>query len=224
MAYVRITERLKDGIRDIIQRMRAKAEEMHGACDISYGTALFQELEAALLSQAWCERPDLQDQMPDKWCHFTSRLTAELDNESGRKTKSVELDIPGDQKIKLPCKPNVFYHDNVRIAYEHQSDALRQWVAEEDDRLEAIRATRAQYNTVQIQIVAFLQTKTSLNAALKEMPELELYVPDEFMQKFHEATERRADKSAEDQPPAVEVDRDQLAALGVAHRMATAAE
>ena len=224
MAYVRRTEKLIDGIKSKIARMAAKAEEMHGSNDISYGTALFQELEAAVLSQAWSKRPDLQDQMPDEWCHFMSRFTAELTNEGGRVTKSIEVDIPQDHQIKVPCKPSIYYRDNMRIAHEHQSDALRQWVAEEDDRLEAIRATRAQYNTVQIQIVAFLQTKTSLNAALKEMPELELYVPDEFMQKFHETTERRADKSAEDKPPAVEVDRDQLAALGVAHRMATAAE
>lgn len=224
MAYVRVTEKLLDGIENKINIMYDKALKMHANPDTSYGTAIHSDVEKAVLTQAWSACPELYDQLPDEWCHFSSALDAEIVSQDGRNRATFRVFNPSDTHLKLPCKPSPYYHDSIRVDYEHQSDAVRAWLEDQFNRAQEVTDTREQFRLVHRQITDFLRTKTSLNAALKEMPELELYVPQEFMDKYHEPTAPRANTSAEDQPPAVEVDRDQLAALAVAHRMATAAE
>ena len=60
----------------------------------------------------------------------------------------------------------------------------------------------------------------SLNAAIKEMPEIELYVPDQYLRKMHEAVAPRVKK--EEQQSAITelgIDRNALAAVAIAHRV-----
>lgn len=222
MAYVRRTKKLIDGIKRKIAHMAAKAKAMHTFHDVEYGSSMYQEVAKAVETQAWHLHPALYDKMPDAWCYFTNHVNVRFLNFEGSRIKSLTLNTPDTNKIKLPCKPSNYY-DDVYVEYEHQSVALRQWLADESKRQAEVKATRDQYREVERQILAFMSTKTSLNAALKEMPELEMYVPDEFMRKFHEPTEPRAKKLDEEREE-VFVDRDTLAALGVAHRIATAAE
>ena len=222
MAYVRRTDKLIDGIKRKISQMRSKAESIHASGDVELGTPMYDEVKAAVSKEAWQLYPALQDKMPDAWCYFTERVQVRLEDADGHRVKSLTLSTPDNAKMRLPCKPSTYY-DEVSVVYEHQSCELRRWVSEEQSRQAEVRATREQYEDVERQIMAFLMTKTSLNAALKEMPELELYVPDEFMEKFREPNTPRT-KGAGEEHPVVEVDRGQLAALGVAHRMMSAAE
>lgn len=224
MAYVRVTEKLIDGIKSKIRVMSDKAVQMHAAPDQSYGTAIHSEVEKAIVSQAWSARPELFGEIPDDWCYYTTSITAEIISQDGAKRAAFEVSTPDTRSLRLPCKPSTYYHDFIAVRYEHQSDMIREWLEDNFRRAQDVSNTREQFRVVQQQITDFLRTKTSLNAALKDMPELELYVPDEFMVKYHAPTERRTGAPAEDQPTAVEVDRDQLTALAVVHRMATAAE
>jgi hypothetical protein len=222
MAYVRRTDQLINGIKRKIATMRSQAEKMHGFDSVDYGTPVYDEIVTAVEEQAWERHPALYDKMPDAWCYFSDRIAVRFHGSDGRKTKSLTLSTPETAKVKLPCKPSQYY-DEINVFYEHQSEALRNWLADDQKREEELQVTTEKFLKIERQIVAFLSTKTSLNAALKEMPELELYVPQEFMDKFHEPTAPRANTSAP-QTEAVEVDRDTLAALGVAHRMMSAAE
>ena len=224
MAYVRVTEKLIDSVGSKVMHMCEKAVNMHAHPDKSYGTAIHSEVEKAVLAQAWSARPELFGEIPDEWCHFSSRLSAEIISQDGKNRAAFEVSTPDASPLKLPCKPSVYYHDSIVVRYEHQSDMVRAWLEGQFSRAQEVEDTREQFRLVQRQITNFLRTQASLNAALKEMPELELYVPDEFMVKVRAATERRANTSTDDRPPAVEVDRDQLAALAVAHRIAMAAE
>jgi hypothetical protein len=222
MAYVRRTEKLIDGIKQKIARMRHKAEEMHASERIEPGTPIHDEVRKAIEAAAWELKPELRAVMPQEWCYTSGQCRAVFFDQHNDRIMASSISMRNDDQLVFPCKPNSYYYDEVSVYFRHQSPALRQWLAEEDKRKRQRDELRQQYHDVERQIVAFMSTKTSLNAALAEMPELELYVPQEFMDKFHEpAAPRSAPKAVEVE---VEVDRDALAAIGIAHRIATAAE
>jgi hypothetical protein len=223
VAYVRRTDKLIDGIKQKIARMRQKAEEMHASERIEPGTPIHDEVRKAIEAAAWELKPELRDAMPQEWCYTSDHCRVVFFDQHNDRIMASSISMRNDDRLVFPCKPSSYY-DDVSVYFRHQSTALRQWLAEEDKRKRQRDELRQQYHDVERQIVAFMSTKTSLNAALSEMPELELYVPQEFMDKYHEVKEARVNKTAPVETE-VFVDRDQLAALGVAHRItATAAE
>lgn len=222
MAYVRRTDKLIDGIKQKIAAMRNKAEEMHASERIEPGTPIHDEVRKAIEAAAWELKPELRDAMPPEWCYTSAHCRVVFFDQHNDRIMASSISMRNDDQLIFPSKPSGYF-DEVSVYFRHQSPALRQWLDEEDKRKRKRDELRQQYRDVERQIVAFMSTKTSLNAALKEMPELELYVPQEFMDKYHEPTEPRANTSPEPDEP-VEVDRDALAAIGIAHRIATAAE
>lgn len=221
MAYVRRTEKLIDGIKQKIAQMHRKAEAMHASERIEPGTPIHNEIRKAVEAAAWELKPELRDVMPDEWVYKSDDCRVRLFDQQNDQRMSLSISTRKEDPLIFPCKPSSWY-DDVSVYFRHQSPALRQWLDEEDKRKRKRDELRQQYHDVERQIVAFMSTKTSLNAALAEMPELELYVPQEFMDKFHEPTAPRSAPKAPVQE--VEVDRDALAAIGIAHRIATAAE
>lgn len=222
MAYVRRTDRLIDGIRQKIAQMQRKAEEMHASERIEIGTPIYNDTRSAVEAAAWELKPELRHTMPKEWSYTSDQCRVIFYDYDDCRIMSSHVETPKDDPMLLPCKPSSYY-DEMKVYYRHQSPALRRWLAEEDQRKRNRDELRQQYHDAEKQVMAFLMTKTSLNAALKEMPELELYVPQEFMDKYYEATAPRAHVLTEQAEP-VPVDRDQLAALAIAHRIATAAE
>jgi hypothetical protein len=221
MAYVRRTDKLIDGIKQKIAHMRSKAEAMHASERIEPGTPIHNEIRKAVEAAAWELKPELRDVMPDEWLYKSDDCRVRLFDQHNNQLMSLSVSTRKEDPLIFPCKPSSWY-DDVSVYFRHQSPALRQWLAEEDKRKRQRDELRQQYHDVEHQIVAFMSTKTSLNAALAEMPELELYVPAEFMIKYHEPTAPRSAPKAPVQE--VAVDRDALAAIGIAHRIATAAE
>lgn len=221
MTYVRRTEKLIDGIKRKIDDMRIKAEAMHASERVEPGTPMHDEIRKAVEAAAWELKPELRDAMPKEWCYTTDECRVVFFDQHNDRIMASSISMRTDDRLIFPCKPSSYY-DDVSVYFRHQSPALRQWLSEEGRRKRERDELRQQYHDVKQQIVAFMSTKTSLNAALSEMPELELYVPQEFMDKFHEPT---APRSAPKAPEVeVEVDRNALAAIGIAHRIATAAE
>jgi hypothetical protein len=222
MAYVRRTDRLIDGIKQKISQMQHKAEEMYASERIEMGTPIHSEMRTAVEAAAWALNPGLRALMPRQWTYTSDQCRVVFYDLHGDKIMASSIETSKEDPLILPCKPSSYF-DEMKVYHHHQSPALRHWLTEEDQRKRRRDELRQQYHDAEMQVMAFLMTKTSLNAALKEMPELELYVPQEFMDKYHEPTAPRVNVSVEVAEP-VQVDRDQLAALGIAHRIATAAE
>lgn len=221
MAYVRKTDRMVDDIMSNIGNMRRKAQDVHAQDSIEYGTPLGHSLCEAIEMQSWQAKPELRDITPPEWCYHSREIRVSLEDESRQVALSIAFATPKDSPLTLPCKPSAYY-DEVRVASENQSPALKQWVSEAFKRKEERGAIGAQFDAIEKQVRAYLKTKSSLNAALKDMPELELYVPDAYMRQFREKSEPRGGKAVGNAEE-VFVDRDQLAALGIAHRIATSA-
>jgi hypothetical protein len=77
------------------------------------------------------------------------------------------------------------------------------------------------FGNISKQLRDFLLSHASLNTALKEMPELEMYVPAEYLGKIKEKTVKAAKKevtTAED----LNIDVDALTRAAVAHRITSA--
>jgi hypothetical protein len=224
MAYVRRTEKLMSDIYAKIRTMCRTAQSAYALGNVEVGHPIHEEMKTAALAQAWSLNPSLRVGMPAEWCYYARQINLHFMDDADRVVFRTTIQVPVGAELRLPCKPTASYIDTLDIEAKYQSDTLREWIAAEGERKRESLEIQRQYDEVLRQINAFMSTKTSLNAALKEMPELELYVPDEYMQKFHEPTASRANKSAVQAQPDVEIDRNQIAALGVAHRIATAAE
>jgi hypothetical protein len=97
---------------------------------------------------------------------------------------------------------------------------LTDWVQSHSSGAAQRKIISDQYREVERQVIGFLRTHASLNAAIKEMPEIEMYIPDSYIRKMHEATAPRQKK--EQQQSNIEelgIDRNALAAVAIAHRV-----
>jgi hypothetical protein len=54
---------------------------------------------------------------------------------------------------------------------------------------------------------------------LKDMPEFEMYVPQKYMNKFHEEVEPRAKKQQHSVADEIGIDRNAIAAIAIANRV-----
>jgi hypothetical protein len=91
----------------------------------------------------------------------------------------------------------------------------------EDNKQRAAKCAEieSQFNTVRHQLKAFMSQHKSLNKALEEMPEIELYVPERFMERYRAKAAPRVKPEAPTNVEELNIDRDSLAAAAIAHRM-----
>jgi hypothetical protein len=112
------------------------------------------------------------------------------------------------------------YRVDVEVYDDECTGALSTWVDKEIANQAQRRTVQQQYREVERQVIGFLRTHASLNAAIKEMPEIEMYVPAAYISKMHEAVAPRVKK--EEQQSAIHdlgIDRNALAAVAIAHRV-----
>ena len=83
------------------------------------------------------------------------------------------------------------------------------------------KSLQDKFNKVEEQLKSFMQQHASLNTAIKELPELEQYVPEEYMEKLHAPSAprgkvQRAEKTTIED---LGIDRDALTSAAVAHQL-----
>jgi len=67
----------------------------------------------------------------------------------------------------------------------------------------------------------FMDRHASLNSMLKELPTFELYVPQEYMDRYHMKEDKRKVDSAKkkEEFDSIGIDVDELTAIGVTHKL-----
>jgi hypothetical protein len=226
MAYVRKTETLVTEMRDKVRAMKNQAVKAYESSSVDSTSSIYPSMRRAVETSAWKEAPDLKDKMPDSWCAHVDNVYAQFFDGDGRRYFTTSLQTVETTRIKVPATKNgSYYRFEVKITDADCDDTLRAWLSDERKRKEARDTVEQQYNTIEQQLMAFMAGQASLNSAVKDMPEIELYVPETYMRKLREPNERREKKDV--QPSLVEeigIDRDAFAAAAIAHRIATAAQ
>jgi len=225
MAYVRITDTLVKDVKRNIAMMSSKAEALYKTDTPEPGTPLYEKIVEAAMASAWSAAPHLRGKLPQCWVRPLDSLYVRFLDDDGSCHITVSLVPAFAGSFEVPPADDRFsYSDRLTVKLsspEAQDPLIKQWLNEEAYRAEKRREIVIEYREVQHQINAFLRSHPSLNAALKEMPELELYVPASYMDKYRAKAAPRAKPEKSTAVEEIGIDRDKLTALGVSHRVTT---
>jgi hypothetical protein len=226
MAYVRKTETLVTEMVHKVKEMATRAKRPYQSESINSTHPMYEHVKQAAEKSAWDKAPELQDKMPIEWCTVIEHATVGIYDDAGNKLFSTSVETREDDRMKVPTTRNSsYYRYSAEVHPRHCSPALSNWINEQKTREERLRQVRTQYDTIEQQLKSFMSGQASLNSALKEMPELEMYVPYEYMEKYRKVDEPRSKKPRQNALlEEVGIDRDVFAAAAIAHRIATAAE
>jgi len=224
MAYVRKTDTLVIDIFSKLTDMSVHAQNaVRQSSRVECDTPIYHSIFKAVEDAAWALNPKLKDVTPDEWKYKAYRVDVAFERKDATIKK---LDFKVDDKVPLtlPTIPREVsrYNDSIVVPEKHWDTAVTSWFENTAACDAKVAEIKEQYASVRDQLKRYLKTKTSLNVALKDMPELELYVPASYMEKINEVTAPRV-KAVVEEADEVIVDREQLASLGIAHRLTVGA-
>lgn len=221
MAYVRRTETMLDDTTRAIRQMAEKALEVYQPKDIEIDTAEFAAACGAMQTAAYRDAPHLKGTLPQSWLFKTDRIHFKVfSRATEEKLAGTYINTPEHRQIELPMHMKESWRVEVEVYDDECSPVLTDWVQSNTAGAAQRKTIADQYREVERQVIGFLRTHASLNAAIKEMPEIEMYIPDSYIRKMHEAAAPRQKK--EQQQSNIEelgIDRNALAAVAIAHRV-----
>ena len=219
MAYVRKTDTLVDAIDRKVQQMRDAAQKPHEQKELSVGSLAYDAVREHALASMWSEAPSLRSQMPADWCARPHRIDVHIyDEYGGKRLRLAYVDSYDADPILVPPK-NSSYAPDCKVKYDDLPPLAQAWMDDNTERAAKCEEIWAQFGVVRQQLAAFMRQHSSLNSALKEMPEIELYVPDDYMNRYRAKAAPRTKAEAPTNVEELNIDRDSLAAAAIAHRM-----
>ena len=219
MAYVRKTDTLVDAIDRKVSAMRDAAQKPHAQEELSVGSLAYDALREHALASMWSKAPSLRSQMPADWCVSPSRIDVHIyDEYGGKRLRLAHVENYDADPILVPPK-NSSYAPDCKVKYDDLPPLAQAWMDDNTQRAAKCEEIWAQFGVVRQQLAAFMRQHSSLNSALKEMPEIELYVPDDYMNRYRAKAAPRTKAEAPTNVEELNIDRDSLAAAAIAHRM-----
>ena len=224
MAYVRKTDTLINDIRIKCTSMSSKAQERFDVDAVVFTDAQKLDLVEAAHLTAWSDAPDLRATMPEAWVTTKDavdvRIYGPLD-EDGKATLAMSKQIAG--AFRLPGKREYQnYRPDVDVAYEHLPASLKEIASQSATNARKQTETRLKFGVINDQLREFMKQHASLNTALKEMPQLEMYVPELYMRKIRAESAPRSKVEQRSNVTDLNIDVDVLTAAAITHRIATA--
>ena len=220
MAYVRKTATLVDDITNHVLKMRRDAQARYDVDNIALDPSQITELVEAAHVTAWGEAPELRRTMPPAWRAVHDRADLRVYGPNNETTVMIKYGVQGT--YNLPATKQYLRHEPaIEVGYEHLSPSIKSFVDDCAGNAEKRREIYAKFDGVRDQLIAYMGQHASLNAALTEMPQLEMYVPQKYMQRIRAASEPRA-KVQHSNVVALNIDVDALTAAAITHRIATA--
>ena len=183
MSYVRMTKSVVVAIRDKVNDLKdAELQNQHKQPDVIIGTPLYGDLVRVALEAVWSEAPDLKDKMPDSWCRIQSQVSVSFRGKGMSDVIQLTLWSPKDHKVRLP--PDYSNWNDIEVTHEHMTPAIVEWLAARYEEESKRQETIDMFDAIETELTDFLNSYASLNTAIKDMPELETYIPDEYMIKL----------------------------------------
>lgn len=219
MAYVRKTDTLVHEIDSKVRHMSDDAQKPYEQQPLSIGSAAYEALRDDVLAEMWSSAPHLRSQLPSDWCTTPRRIDVHIKDNDGKRLKFTAIESTDHDP--LLCPPNVTssYAPDHKIRYDNLSPDVVSWMDDNTQRAAKCNEIDKQFAVVRDQLRQFMSQHSSLNSALKEMPEIELYVPEEYMNRYRAKAAPRAKAEAPTNVEELNIDRDGLAAAAIAHRM-----
>ena len=227
MAYVRKTDTLVQHILRKVRDMSSTAQKPYSADTLTKDSAEYEAIRNCIESVSWKGAPQLKQQMPDEW----------LD---GLKTKNVDVKIVAPESCPDSGDVNIYLEGDFTLSPAHASAGhsysgnrgkmelhevdpplLMTWFKSGKSNESLKKSIQDKFNKVEVQLKSYMQQHASLNTAIKELPELEQYVPEEYMEKLHAPSAPRG-KVQRPEKTTVEdlgIDRDALTSAAVAHQL-----
>lgn len=229
MAYVRRTDILVQGIRDKVRQVGKNAQKPYDNSEVESGTPVFEGLCDGVYNSLWEQAPDLKGKLPKDWMKEVERMYARVELKDGNKWEVLLRASEGKSFYVPPTKEaRDRYTPTFDVKQSHLNELTREYVDGASERAKQLAEVKSKFSDIEHQLTSYMRSHASLNAALEEMPELEMYVPDEYMEKYRAPNPKKARRQkSEDEQTVSEslgIDRDALAAAAIAARMSQAAE
>ena len=229
MAYVRKTDTLVQHILHKVRKMSETAQKPYSADTLTKDSAEYDAIRNCIESVSWKGAPQLQQQMPDEG----------LD---GLKTKNVDVKIVAPESCPDSGDVNIYLEGDFTLSPAHASAGhsysgnrgkmtleeadfpplLMTWFKSGKSNESIKKSLQDKFNKVESQLKSYMQQHASLNTAIKELPELEQYVPDHYIEKLHAPSAPRGKTAPRPEKTTVEefgIDRDALTSAAVAHQL-----
>lgn len=184
MAFVAISERLRNDVRNIIHQKHRQElglipkPTMH----------VIQPDDPRLIEKFWGDYAHLRTQVPVEWCkkidnvQFATQYEREPGSPDSLHTLSVAIGIAGGYVRGAPnCET---YYPKVNVP----ADAPE--VVEFVSAAQQEYAVTIKWNKVATDVMNFLTSCKSLNEALKLWPDVRIYIPQQYIDKAEEKTQK----------------------------------
>ena len=218
MAYVRKTDTLVNDIRWKIRRMSDKAIEAAGTDKLETGSPIHQELVETVLTAAWSDAPDLRGKLPDAWLNKYKRFDVVFKHPDGTKVEAALF--PSVDRFRIPGGDNTYLQRTITVEASHCTPEALAWVQASSERKANREKIKSQFQTIEYQLMEYMDLHASLNTAIKDMPELEMYVPEIYLDKFRAPSEPRKAKAKKvNSASELNIDVNALTSAAIAHRI-----
>lgn len=220
MAYVAISDQLKDNVRRLI---RTKCRSELATLSAPDATMVVPPTDPFFETAAWGEHIRLKDELPREW--LTERSEADVTT-TYYDTREDETTYHGDVKLSVLFRPAILVPPKTggnyswQIKVDPDSPLIADLVAHD----KVVRGVVRRWDKVEKDVLTFLGNCKSLNEGLKLWPDLRVYVPQAALDKVEEKSVRA--KAAESKALEVlkSIDTDQAIASAVMVRMLEASK
>lgn len=228
MAYVRKTDTLVQHILRKVRDMSSTAQKPYSADTLTKDSAEYEAIRNCIESVSWKGAPQLKQQMPDEW----------LD---GLKTRNVDVKIVAPESCPDSGDVNIYLEGDFTLSPAHASAGhsysgnrgkmelheedfpplLMTWFKSGKSNESLKKSIQDKFNKIEEQLKSFMAQHASLNTAIKELPQIEQYIPEEYIEKLHAPSAPRG-KVQRPEKSTIEdlgIDRDALTSAAVAHQL-----
>lgn len=220
--YVRKTMTLVEDIRNTVDSMKhSEMKKLYKGNNIPLDTPLHSDVKRVIENVLWKEAPDLKDKMPESWCKIEDGISISFVHAHEPSVNThCHFETPLDDKLKLPPTYSR-YGTDCRIEQSDATALIKEWLLGIKDQEKNKKETEDMFEGIKTQLTTFMGKHASLNTAIKDLPELEMYVPQEYLDRLAEETVRSkpAKSTLDDDDDEVELDMEAITRAAIAHRI-----
>lgn len=237
MGYVRRTQRLLDEVAEIVGSMRDKEiktlPEMEKP---ELGSTEHEDLCTFIEHKIWGIAFPLKDELPKSWINKEAKLDVNI-KENGNvifpapsnHQSYISITTESSRPFSGPPKKEDGSDFSRWSTYSFEADdslppSVRSWIDEYTENERKKTEIRAKFAGIKDQLKSFLNTHASLNTALKEMPELEMYISADDLAKVRTKGKTTPTVKVETAVEKLAIDVDALTQAAVAYRITSAGD